>query len=265
MAGLTHPCCNGFNFVERGFGPRPALGCSDRGHTAISQVDESTWDWEQVFAEQGVRCLHTGGIFAALGENTPRAAAAAMRSARRHGTLVSYDLNYRASLWKGFGGNVRAKQVNSDLVREADVLFAGEHDLSERLGIDLSGITEGKERNEEILRRAISAYPNLRAIAMTERSEQSAGMHHWGASAIVDGEFVTVEASAVAVLDRIGGGDSFAAGLLYGLLENKDAAWSVRCGVAHGALAMTTPGDTSMATLAEVERAMRGTEMRTTR
>jgi 2-dehydro-3-deoxygluconokinase len=160
---------------------------------------------------------------------------------------------------------VRAKQVNSDLVREADVLFAGEHDLSERLGIDLSGITEGKERNEEILRRAISAYPNLRAIAMTERSEQSAGMHHWGASAIVDGEFVTVEASAVAVLDRIGGGDSFAAGLLYGLLENKDAAWSVRCGVAHGALAMTTPGDTSMATLAEVERAMRGTEMRTTR
>jgi 2-dehydro-3-deoxygluconokinase len=263
--GVGRAVRNGFNFVERGFGPRPALGCSDRGHTAISQVGESTWDWEQVFAEQGVRCLHTGGIFAALGENTPRAAAAAMRSARRHGTLVSYDLNYRASLWKGFGGNVRAKQVNSDLVREADVLFAGEHDLSERLGIDLSGITEGKERNEEILRRAISAYPNLRAIAMTERSEQSAGMHHWGASAIVDGEFVTVEASAVAVLDRIGGGDSFAAGLLYGLLENKDAAWSVRCGVAHGALAMTTPGDTSMATLAEVERAMRGTEMRTTR
>lgn len=263
--GVGRSVRNGFNFVERGFGPRPALGCSDRGHTAISQVDAETWNWERIFAEEGARCLHTGGIFAALGERTPGAAAAAMRSARSRGTLVSYDLNYRASLWEAFGGNARAKQVNTELVREADVLFAGEHDLSERLGVDLFGISVSAGRTEEILRRAVAAYPNLRAVAMTQRAEQSAGMHHWGASAIVDGTSVTVDASAVAVLDRIGGGDSFAAGLLYGLLEDKGAEWSVRCGVAHGALAMTTPGDTSMATLAEVERAMRGTEMRTTR
>ena len=263
--GVGRAVRNGFNFVERGFGPRPALGCSDRGNTAISQVDSATWDWEQIFGDSGVRCLHTGGIFAALGEDTPEVAAAAMRSARKNGALVSYDLNYRASLWEGFGGNARAKQVNSELVREADVLFAGEHDLSERLGVDLSQVGEGEQRKGQILRRAVAAYPNLRALAMTERVEQSAGMHHWGASAIIDGEFVTADSSAVAVLDRIGGGDSFAAGLLYGLLEDKGAAWAVRCGVAHGALAMTTPGDTSMATFAEVERAMRGTEMRTVR
>ena len=263
--GVGREVRNGLNFVERGFGPRPALGCSDRGHTAISQVDKDTWDWEEIFVEHGVRCLHTGGIFAALGEQTPAVAAEAMRTARVHGTLVSYDLNYRESLWQSFGGNERARQVNSDLVRHADVLFAGERDLNERLGVDLAGIVVGPHRNEEILRRALAAYPNLRTIAMTERAEQGAGAHHWGASAIVNDQFVTVESATVAVLDRIGGGDSFAAGLLYGLLEQKDAEWTVRCGVAHGALAMTTPGDTSMATLDEVERTMRGTEMRTIR
>ena len=263
--GVGREVRNGFNFVERGFGPRPALGCSDRGNTAVSQVHAETWDWKHIFGEQGVCCLHTGGIFAALGEQTPACAAAAMRGARAHGTLVSYDLNYRESLWKSFGGNERAKRVNSDLVREADVLFAGEHDLSERLAVDLSRIGPGPHRKEGILRQALATYTNLSAIAMTDRVEHSSGSHHWGASAIVNGEFVTVESATVAVLDRIGGGDSFAAGLLYGLLQDKDAAWAVRCGVAHGALAMTTPGDTSMATFDEVERAMRGAELRTTR
>jgi 2-dehydro-3-deoxygluconokinase len=263
--GVGREVRNGFNFVERGFGPRAALGCSDRGHTAISQVQTDTWDWEQIFRQDGVRCLHTGGIFAALGDATPEVAKEAMRTARAHGTLVSYDLNYRPSLWQSFGGNARAREVNSLLVREADVLFAGEQDLSERLGVDLSGAATGRQRKEEVLRRALHAYPNLRAIAMTERAEQSAGTHHWGACAVIDGTYVSVEATEVAVLDRIGGGDSFAAGLLYGLLEDKGAEWAVRCGVAHGALAMTTPGDTSMATLREVERAMQGDALRTTR
>jgi 2-dehydro-3-deoxygluconokinase len=263
--GVGREVRNGFNFVERGFGPRPALGCSDRGHTAISQVHGSTWDWDEIFGARGVRCLHTGGIFAALGEQTPAVGAEAMRAARSCGTLVSYDLNYRESLWKSFGGNVRAQQVNSELVRHADVLFAGEHDLSERLGVDLAGIAAGPHLKEQILRKALAAYPNLQTIAMTERAEQGAGAHHWGASAIVNNQFVTAKSATVAVLDRIGGGDSFAAGLIYGLLEEKGAEWAVQCGVAHGALAMTTPGDTSMATLDEVERAMLGTDMRTTR
>lgn len=263
--GVGREVRNGFNFVERGFGPRPPLGCSDRGHTAIAQVDSTTWEWDRIFGEDGVRCLHTGGVFAALSANTPEVAQAAMHAARLHGTLVSYDLNYRESLWKSFGGNERAAAVNRALVREADVLFAGEDDLRLRLGVELADISGGADRKEEVLRRAVKAFPNLRAIAMTDRVERSASEHHWGAAALIDGEFIAVEATAVDVLDRIGGGDSFAAGMLYGMLENKGAAWAVRCGVAHGALAMTTPGDTSMATLSEVERAMSGAALRTTR
>ncbi len=261
--GLGRSVRNGLNFVERGFGARGPLGCSDRGHTAISQVAVETWDWPAIFSENKIKALHTGGVFAGLGEETPAVAQAAMRAARAAGVLVAYDLNYRPSLWAG--RTDQAAAVNTALAGEADVLFAGERDLVERLGVSLKGLPEGTARPEAVLRRAVERYPQLRAIAMTERVVTSSCRHGWGAAALVEGSFVAVETREVEVLDRIGGGDSFAAGFLYGLLNGRDALWSVRCGVAHGALALSTPGDTSMATLPEVLHAMDGATVPTRR
>ena len=280
--GVGREVRNGLNFVERGFGPRPPLGCSDRGHTAVAQLGPDDFDWASIFvpaagpgAAFGARCLHTGGVFAALSTGSPQVAARAMDAARKAGTLVSYDLNYRDSLWQAFGGNARAHEVNSALVRKADVLFAGRDDFHARLGVDLSGLppfsanaaetVTNLPAAEQTLRRVAAAYPNLRAIATTRRIAESSSAHRWGAVALVDGQFASVEATRIEVLDRIGGGDSFAAGFLYGLLTGREPAWALACGVAHGALAMTTPGDTSMATLAEVERLMRGGAVHTHR
>jgi 2-dehydro-3-deoxygluconokinase len=251
------------NFVERGFGPRRPLGCSDRGHTAIAQTQPGDFEWSLIFgAGNGARVLHTGGIFAALSESTPAVAREAMAAARAQGTLVSYDLNYRESLWKAFGGNQRALLVNSELVRNADILFAGEEDFRSRLGVNLSTVESNPEK---VLRKVAETYPNLSAIAMTQREAESACTHSWGAVALVKGKFVSVKARPIDILDRIGGGDSFAAGFIYGLLENREPAWALACGVAHGALAMSTPGDSSMATLAELEQLMQSDRMQTHR
>ena len=277
--GVGREVRNGFNFVERGFGPRAPLGCSDRGHTAIAQMQPGQFDWQAVFSPAaGAHLLHTGGVFAALSDAAPAVAEEAMDAAHQHGALVSYDLNFRESLWKAFGGNPRALAVNSALVRKADILFAGQNDFRFRLGVnlddlddmaDMDGASEAERasftRQEKMLRRVAAAYPNLRAIAKTHRVAETSCTHQWGAVALVDGEFVSVEARPVDVLDRIGGGDSFAAGFLYGLLAGKGAAWALSCGVAHGALAMSTPGDTSMATLPEVEREMAGGKVQTHR
>ena len=262
--GVGREVRNGLNFVERGFGPRPPLGCSDRGHTAVSQLTPGTFDWRGIFGPaMGARCVHTGGVFAALSDHAPQVAEEAFAAASDAGTLISYDLNHRESLWRAFGGDAKALEVNSRLVSKADVLFAGRDDFALRLGVDgLLPASHESHAQEGLLRRVAEVYPNLKAIAMTERRAESSCMHHWGAAALVAGEFVAVEAKPVDVLDRIGGGDSFAAGFLYGLLEGRDAAWALACGVAHGALAMTTPGDTSMATLAEVERLMAGVALR---
>ena len=263
--GVGREVRNGLNFVERGFGPRPPLGCSDRGHTAISQVEPGDFNWQAILGPSaGALCLHSGGVFGALSASTPLVAEEAFSVAREHGTLVSYDLNHRESLWKTFGGDAKAGEVNRRLVGQADVLFAGRDDFALRLDVDLADIPTDRENDsrEKMLRRVAAAYPNLKAIAMTERTAVSSCTHQWGAVALVNGEFVAVEAQPIDVLDRIGGGDSFAAGFLYGLLDGRGAAWALACGVAHGALAMTTPGDTSMATLAEVERLMAGGVLR---
>jgi len=270
--GVGREVRNGLNFVERGFGPRPPLGCSDRGHTAIAQIKPGDFDWQAIFGKgAGARCLHTGGVFAALSATAPAVAREAIDAARRHRTLVSYDLNYRDSLWRSFGGDARALEVNSALVAETDILFAGEQDFRSRLGVDLTTLDSASpalsalERQEKMLRLVVEAYPNLTAVAMTQRFAESSCRHHWGAVALVQGEFVSVGTRPIDVLDRIGGGDSFAAGFLYGLLEGRGAAWALACGVAHGALAMTTPGDMSMATLPEVERLMSGGALQTHR
>jgi 2-dehydro-3-deoxygluconokinase len=268
--GVGRRARNGLNFTERGFGVRGAVGCSDRGHTAISQLKAGDVDWDRLFAG-GVRWFHTGGIFAALSETTPDVAREAMEAARKHGTIVSYDLNYRPSLWKGIGGAEKARSVNRELVSLVDVLFGNEEDFSVALGFEVEGVDEHHsalpvESFKKMIGGVRAAYPMLQVIATTLRVARTATRNDWGAIACHEGAFHEATPRAdLEIMDRIGGGDSFASGLIYGFLANRGAQWAVECGAAHGALAMTTPGDTSMATLAEVERVMKGGTARVSR
>jgi 2-dehydro-3-deoxygluconokinase len=267
--GVGRRSRNGLNFTERGFGVRAALGCSDRGHTAVSQLKPGDVDWDSVFA--GARWFHTGGIFAALSETTPLVAREAMEAARRHGVIVSYDLNYRPSLWKGIGGAEKARAVNRELVSLVDVLFGNEEDFSVALGFEVEGVDEHLTAlPAEAFKRMIGGvrgeFPALSVVATTLRVARTATCNDWGAIAFCDGEFhEATNRPALEIYDRVGGGDSFASGLIYGFLAGRGAAWAVECGAAHGALAMTTPGDTSMVTLAEVERVMKGGSARVSR
>jgi 2-dehydro-3-deoxygluconokinase len=193
-----------------------------------------------------------------------------MDAARATGAFVSYDLNFRDSLWKSIGGKAKAQQVNRELVRKVDLLLGNEEDFSAMLGVAIKGVSENFDElpiagYEEMLREVAAAYPNLKLIASTLRTAHTASRNSWGAIALYEDKIVHVPQREIDILDRVGGGDSFASGLIYGLLAGKPIDWAVRCGVAHGALAMTTPGDTSMATLAEVERIIKGGSARISR
>jgi 2-dehydro-3-deoxygluconokinase len=261
--GVGREARNGLNFVERGFGVRPAIGCSDRGHTAISQLLPGQIDWHEIFGKEKVRWFHTGGIFAALGAKTPEVAIEAMKAAKRYGTIVSYDLNYRPSLWKGIGGSERAEEVNRELAEYVDVMLGNEEDFTAALGFEVEGTSADLSKLDiDAYQRMIElftmAFPNNQALATTLRVATSATKNDWSAILYMDGRVCSAPTRKdLEIFDRVGGGDSFASGLIYGLLAGRGIQWSVECGVAHGALAMTTPGDTTMATLAEVEKAMR--------
>jgi 2-dehydro-3-deoxygluconokinase len=269
--GVGRTVRNGLNFTERGFGLRAAAGCSDRGHTAISQVKTGDFDWEAIFGKKsGSRWFHTGGIFAALSPSTAEVAVEAMDVARRHATPISYDLNFRDSLWKSIGGKAKAQEVNREIVRTVDLLLGNEEDFSAMLGVHPKGVTEDFAElpiaaYEDMLREVAAAYPNLKLIASTLRTAHTASRNAWGAIALYQDQIVHIPQIDIDIYDRVGGGDSFASGLIYGLIAGKPIEWAVRCGVAHGALAMTTPGDTSMTTLTEVERAMKGGSARIAR
>jgi 2-dehydro-3-deoxygluconokinase len=260
--GVGRSVRNGLNFTERGFGIRPALGCSDRGHTAISQLKPGEIDWDQIFAKHGARWFHTGGIFCALSESTPLVAEEAMAAAKRAGTVVSYDLNYRASLWKSIGGKQKAQEVNRRLAPLVDVMIGNEEDFTAALGFPVVGLDEHHSKLDasgfkKMIESVVKAYPNLAVIATTLRHAKTATLNDWGALCYADGRFYEAPVREnLEIYDRVGGGDSFASGLIYGLLLGKDPQWCVECGAAHGALAMTTPGDTTMATLDEVAQAM---------
>lgn len=275
--GVGRTVRNGLNFTERGFGVRAALGCSDRGHTAVSQLKPGEIDWEAIFDPAkggGTRWFHTGGIFAALSETTPLVAEEAMRAARRHGAIVSFDLNYRESLWKSIGGRTRAQQVNRTLAPFVDVMLGNEEDFTAALGLEVEG-GENLDHSSAALdtrafgamiERAVSLYPNFQVVATTLRNAITASVNDWGAIAWQNGRFhVAQSMPALEIFDRVGGGDSFASGLIYGFLAGKGPQWAVDCGCAHGALAMTTPGDTTMVTLSEVERVMQGGSARVQR
>jgi len=222
--GVGRTVRNGLNFTERGFGVRAALGCSDRGNTAVSQLKPGEIDWDEIFGKEGARWLHTGGIFCALSETTPEVCKEAMVAARKHGVIISYDLNYRDSLWKSIGGKARATEVNRELASYV-----------------------------------VATFPNFKAVATTLRHAKTATVNDWGAVCYYEGAFHEARSMPdLEIFDRVGGGDSFASGLIYGFLNEKGADWAVNCGCAHGALAMTTPGDTTMATFDEVQRIMKG-------
>jgi 2-dehydro-3-deoxygluconokinase len=269
--GVGRAVRNGLNFVERGFGVRGGVGCSDRGHTAVSQLKPGDVDWAAIFEREGARWLHTGGIFCALSTTTPGVAREAMDAAKRHGAYVSFDLNYRESLWKGYGGHERAIEVNRALVPLVDVLIGNEEDFSAALGFSVAGVSSqfaelDLDQFKSMIQRVVHEFPNLKVVATTLRHAKTATVNDWSAIAWAGGEFYEAPARPnLEILDRIGGGDSFASGLIYGLMTGRGPQWSVECGAAHGALAMTTPGDTSMATLAEVERAMKGGTARVSR
>jgi 2-dehydro-3-deoxygluconokinase len=266
--GVGRTVRNGLNFTERGFGVRAALGCSDRGHTAISALKPGDVDWEMVF--RGARWFHTGGIFCALSESTPEVAFEAMQAARKHGVVISYDLNYRDSLWKSFGGKERAQEVNRRIAPLVDVMLGNEEDFSAALGYEVPGIDEtlsalDPEAFKQMIRTVVRDFP-FKVVATTLRKATTATRNDWSAICYCEGNFYQAQnRENLEILDRVGGGDSFASGLIYGFLADKGPQWAVECGAAHGALAMTTPGDTTMATLAEVLQVIKGTGARIVR
>jgi len=262
--GVGRSVRNGLNFTERGYGVRAALGMYDRGHTAAAQMRAGEVDWGALFGTEGARWFHTGGIYAALSETTPAVVREAMEAARSAGTVVSYDLNYRPSLWKAIGDTAQAQAVNRDLVGKVDVLLGNEEDFGAALGFTVEGIDPDLSVLDpasfgRMIERVVATYPNLRVVATTLRRARTATRNDWGAVCWADGVLYTAtQRPDLEILDRVGGGDSFASGLAYGFLSGHGPQHAVEYGAAHGALAMTTPGDTSMATLAEVEQVMRG-------
>jgi 2-dehydro-3-deoxygluconokinase len=269
--GVGRTVRNGLNFTERGFGVRGAVGTSDRGHSAASQLKPGDFDWDRIFSQPGARWLHTGGIFAALSDTTPRLVLEAVQAARKHGAIVSYDLNYRPSLWKSIGGQKRAQEVNREIARHVDVMIGNEEDFTACLGLEVEGADEHLSRIEvtafrQMIEKAVKAYPNFKVVATTLRGVKTATRNDWGAICWAGGQFHEAPLREdLEILDRVGGGDSFASGLIYGLIEFSDAQKAVEYGAAHGALAMTTPGDTSMASLKEVEALVKGGSARVQR
>lgn len=269
--GVGRVTRNGLNFTERGFGVRGAVGVSDRGHTAASQLKAGDFDWEYIFGKLGVRWLHTGGIFAALSDTTPQLVIEAVKAANQHGTIVSYDLNYRPSLWKSFGGLKRAQEVNKEIAKYVDVMIGNEEDFTACLGFHVEGADENLLHIDvtafkKMIEAAVKTFPNFKATATTLRAAKTATINDWAAIAWHDGKFFeSRKYPDLEILDRVGGGDSFASGFIYGLMSTGDAQKAVDYGAAHGALAMTTPGDTSMADKSEVEKLMKGGSARVQR
>ncbi len=265
--GIGREARNGVYFLERGFGVRAGLGAMDRGHTAISQMKPGDVDWDGLFGTEGVRWFHTGGIMAALSESTTALVREGVAAAKRHGTAVSFDCNYRPSLWKARGGRQGSVDVNRSLLAYVDVLFGHEGDVAATLGDSAHGpVWHTIESYAPMAARVAAEFPNLKVIASTVRRPHTANHNGWGAFGFAQGTAQeAMRFDDLEILDRVGGGDSFAAGVIYGLLTGRGLGWALDCGVAHGALAMTTPGDSSMATLGEVEQLMSGSNVGTLR
>jgi 2-dehydro-3-deoxygluconokinase len=269
--GIGRTVRNGLNFTERGYGIRGAVGNPDRGNTAASQLKPGDYDWDHIFGKLGARWFHTGGIFAALSESTAQITIEAVKAAKKHGTIVSYDLNYRPSLWKSIGGQAKAREVNREIAKHVDVMIGNEEDFTASLGFEVEGVdhdlsTIETDAFKRMIETAVKEYPNFKVAATTLRRVITASRNDWSAICWHDGKFhESRKYPELDILDRVGGGDSFASGLSFGFLEKNDPQAAVDYGAAHGALASTTPGDTSMATRKEVEKLMKGGSARVVR
>lgn len=260
--GITNR--QGLNFTERGFGIRGAKGVSDRGHTAVQSLKPGDINWNKIFEEEGVRWFHCGGIFCGLSASTAEVALEAIKAARKAGAVVSYDLNYRPSLWKSRGGQKEAVRVNKEIASYVDVMLGNEEDFTACLGFEVE--KTGGDYNslnlnayESMIKNVTDEYPNIKVIATTLREVHSASSNDWSAVMSCGGTFYKSKSwKGLDIFDRVGGGDSFASGLIYGFLKGLNPQDCLNYGAAHGALAMTTPGDTSMASLAEVKKLAEG-------
>jgi 2-dehydro-3-deoxygluconokinase len=269
--GIGRTVRNPLNFTERGFGLRAALSSPDRGHSASSQLAPGQIDWEKIFGEERVRWFHCGGIFAGLSESSGALAEEAMSSAKSHGVVVSYDLNYRDSLWRATGGKPRAREVNRRLARLVDVLIGNEEDFVAALGCEVDDLAADYSSFavpgfERMLAGVQEEYPNIKVLATTLRCATTASRNDWTAIGYSGGNLVHGPLwPDLEIFDRVGGGDGFASGLIYGLINGMSLELAVKYGTAHGALAMTTPGDTCTARLGEVERVLAGGTARISR
>ncbi len=255
-------------YSDRGYGVRPPVVFYNRSNEAAALLKPGDFDWNRIFAE-GVRWFHSGGIFAALSETTSQLIVEAMKAAHKHGIINSFDLNYRAKLWAPIGGLKKAQQVLAEIVENVDVLLGNEEDLQMGLGIPGPEVASASKFDTgpffEMIEKVTQRFPNIKLVATTLREVKSSNRHHWGAVMWYDGRKFSTPKAELDVLDRIGGGDGFAAGLIYGLLSGREPEEALRLGWAHGALLTTFPGDTTMAKLAEVEAFAKGGSARVQR
>ena len=248
-------------YSDRGMGVRPPVVFYNRSNEAAALLKPGDFDWAAIFG-RGVRWFHSGGLFTALSETTAELIIEAMQAARRAGTIVSFDLNYREKLWKAAGNLDRARSVFARIVEHVDVLVGNEEDLQKALGVAGPDAVSGSKLDPaaffETIGQVVGRYSNIRIVATTLREVASTNRHAWSAVAWFNGEQVVAPTCQLDVYDRVGGGDGFASGLIYGLLTGESPEQCVRLGWAHGALITTFPGDTTMATLDEVRAFARG-------
>ncbi|MEX2170945.1 MAG: sugar kinase [Pirellulales bacterium] len=256
-------------YSDRGCGVRPPVVFYNRSNEAAGLLKPGDFDWEYVFS-RGVRWFHSGGIFSALSETTSEVIIEAMQAAKAAGAIISYDLNYRAKLWSTIGGQDRGRKMNRRIVENVDVLIGNEEDLQMSLGVagpqvEKSASKLDPEKFFGMIDAVREQFPSVKAVATTLREVHSTYRHTWGAVLWLDGERFVTPTMELDVHDRIGGGDGFASGLIYGLLSGRKPEESLRLGWAHGALITTFPGDVSMASLAEVEALAKGGSARVQR
>lgn len=248
-------------YSDRGVGIRAPVVFYDRANEAAALLRPGDFDWDAIFG-QGVRWFHSGGLFTALSESTPDVLEEAMLAARRHGAVVSFDLNYRAKLWKRLGGQAQAQEVMRRLVRHVDVLVGNEEDMQLSLGIagpEVAGSSSlGPSAFVDMISVVREHFPGIRLIATSLREVHSASRHGWSAVVSAGDQIYEAPTLELDVVDRVGGGDGFASGLFYGLLTGLPVEEALRLGWAHGGLLATYPGDTTMASLAEVRAVAAG-------
>ena len=243
-------------YSDRGQGVRAPVVFYNRCNEAAAMLKPGDFDWDAIFAG-GVRWFHSGGIFAALSETTPELVVEAMKAAKAAGAITSFDLNYRAKLWNILGGNDRAVEVLGRIVEHVDVLVGNEEDLQLGLGVSGPDVEKASKLDtsafESMIDKVIEKYPHIKVLATTLREVHSTNRHSWSAVAWIDGKLVQAPTAELDVIDRVGGGDGYASGFIYALLNGKSPEEAVRLGWAHGALLTTFPGDTTMATVDQVE------------